>query len=208
MAWMLVAAAAAAAGWFGYREWTVRRVSGETERLAAVLQLGPASQVADIGAGNGAFTVALASHVVSNGHVYATEIDEKTLDSLRATAANAGLENVTVIRARADSSALPVACCDAAFLRGVYHHITNPAETNASVRDALRAGGRLAIIDFEPSWFLSTFFPVRDVPVNRRGHGVPRGVVLAELERTGFTLVDEVKDWGRGQYCLVFEKAS
>jgi ubiquinone/menaquinone biosynthesis C-methylase UbiE len=205
---MLVAAAAAAAGWSGYRAWTARRVSQETEKLAAVLRLGPTNRIADIGAGNGAFTIALASHVVSKGHVYATDIDEKTLETLRANAADAGLENVTVIQARADSSALPVGCCDAAFLRDVYHHITNPAATNVSVRDALRPGGRLAIIDFEPSWFLSTFFPVRDGPVNRSGHGVPPEVVIAELEGTGFRLVDEMKDWGRGQYCLVFEKPS
>lgn len=203
--WIPLAAVAALVGWLGYRALEARQVAQETERLAAVLRLGPAMQVADVGAGGGAFTVALAARVVPQGHVFATEIDEESVESLRAKGASAGLENVTVIQARADSSALPAACCDAAFLRGVYHHITQPAETNASLREALRPGGRLAIIDFEPSWFLSTFFPVRDVAQNRGGHGVPPAVVVSELEQAGFALVERIDDWDRGQYCLVFQ---
>lgn len=195
-----------AVAWFGYRTFTAYRVTQETSRLAEVLVLGPTSHVADVGAGNGAFSIELALHVVRRGRVFATEIEENSVAAIRARAIAAAMENVTAIRAGEDSTNLPPGCCDAVFLRGVYHHITKPAETNRTLHDALRPNGRLAIIDFEPSWFLSTFFPVRDVPANRGGHGVPAIVAAAEMEQAGFTLVERLDDWTRGQYCLVFEK--
>jgi arsenite methyltransferase len=202
---IVIALGVAAAGWVSYRAIAARRVVQETERLTAVLRLRSDSRVADVGAGNGAFTRELAARVVPSGHVFATEIDADAVDDLRTSAARAGLKNITTIQARADATGLPVGCCDAAFLRGVYHHITQPVETNVSLAEALRPEGRLAVIDFEPSWLLSVFVPVRDVPGNRGGHGVPPAIVIIELERAGLKLIDR-QDWPRGQYCLIFQK--
>ena len=201
----LILAAAASAGWFGYRAFTAQRVLRETDRLAGILELRPTSNVADVGAGDGAYSLELASRVVTQGQVFATEIEQEDVANIRAEAVAAGLDNITVIRAGEESSNLPAACCDAIFLRGVYHHITKPAETNRSFRDALRPGGRLAIIDFEPSWFLTTFFPVHGVPANRGGHGVPPAVITSEVQQAGFTLIDHRSEWTRGQYCLIFQ---
>jgi ubiquinone/menaquinone biosynthesis C-methylase UbiE len=200
-------AVAAIAVWFGYRTFAARRVAEEADRLKEILALEPSSSVADVGAGTGAYSMELASRVVPHGHVFATEIEEDAVAKIRARASAAGLSNVTVIRAGEASSNLPAECCDAVFLRGVYHHITKPAETNRSLQEALRPHGRLAVIDFEPSWFLSTFFPVRGVPSSRGGHGVPPGVVVAEMQQAGLRLIDERSDWTGGQYCLVFQKS-
>lgn len=205
LTWALALTAAATAGWFGYRTLAARRVTQETDRLAEVFALEPTSRVADVGAGSGAFSLELASRIVPRGHVFATEIDEDAVADIRADVSAAGLKNVTVLRAAEASSNLPAACCDAVFLRGVYHHITKPAETNRSLRDALRPGGRLAIIDFEPSWFLSMFFPVRGVPASRGGHGVPAAVVVTEMRQAGFKLIDRQDNWTGGQYCLLFQ---
>ena len=206
--WLVVLGlvAAAVAGWLVYRTYQARGVAREATRLAAALSLTPTSRVADVGAGNGAYSLALASRIVAAGHVFATEIDPGAVESIRDAAADAGLDNVTVIRAADTSTNLPKGCCDAAFLRGVYHHIARPAETSSSLLGAIRSGGKLAVIDFEPSWFLSTFFPVEDVPSNRGGHGVPPDVVVRELTQAGFVLLTRIGDWPGGQYCLVFER--
>jgi len=198
--------AAAGAGWFGYRTYTAYQVSQETDRLAGILGLEPTSTVADVGAGDGAFTLELASRVLTRGRVFATEIEQGDVAKIGAKASAAKLGNVVAIRGDEASSNLPAVCCDAVFLRGVYHHVTKPAETNRSLHDSLRPGGRLAVIDFEPTWFLSTFFPVRGVPANRGGHGVPPGVIVDEMQQAGLKLVDRRSDWTRGQYCLVFQK--
>jgi predicted methyltransferase len=60
------------------------RFEGEVERLAALLELRPGSVVADVGAGDGAYAVALARRVGPEGRVYATEIDAGTATASRA----------------------------------------------------------------------------------------------------------------------------
>jgi ubiquinone/menaquinone biosynthesis C-methylase UbiE len=122
----------------------------EVERLAAWLEVQPGTRVADVGAGDGTFAAALARRVGPSGHVYATELADERLTDIRQTAAEARLSNVTVIEGAVSSTNLPEACCDALFSRVVYHHLTDPAAINADIFRALRPGGRLVIIDFEP----------------------------------------------------------
>jgi SAM-dependent methyltransferase len=81
---------------------------------------------------------------------YATDIGAEQLAALRDTVLRERLENVTVLEGSAGSANLPDGCCDAVFLRDVYHHLTQPEEFAKSVVAALKPGGRLAIIDFEP----------------------------------------------------------
>lgn len=61
----------------------------------------------------------------------------------------------------------------------------------------------MAVIDFGPKKLLTWFFPVHGVPANRRGHGVPREVVVQELKQAGFEIEAELPDWPGGQYCVV-----
>ena len=81
-------------------------------RLRQVLALEAGKVVADVGAGRGELTLALAREVGPNGRVFSTEIDAARLEALRA----ARLGNVTVLEARADDTGLPPNCCDAIAL--------------------------------------------------------------------------------------------
>jgi predicted methyltransferase len=45
---------------------------------------------------------------------------------------------------------LPEGCCDSIVMRLVYHHLTKPAEIDASLFRSLKPGGLLAVIDEEP----------------------------------------------------------
>jgi SAM-dependent methyltransferase len=166
--------------------------------------------VADVGAGKGELTVALAAEVGPSGRVYSTEIDPESLDQIRAAVAAARLANVTVVQAQARETGLPASCCEAIVLRRVYHHLTDPAATNASLLHALRPGGVLAVIDFPPllSWLWP--WPPAGVSRNRGGHGVDARLVAQEVVASGFELVQIIEDWpGRwplASYCAVFTK--
>jgi SAM-dependent methyltransferase len=166
--------------------------------------------VADVGAGNGEVTVALAAEVGPSGRVLSTEIDTEGLEQIRAAVAAAALENVAVVHAHAHDTGLPANCCDAVLLRRVYHHLTDPAATNASLLRALRPGGVLAIIDFPPTLSWLWPWPPPGVPPNRRGHGVKARLVAEEVVASGFEPVQIIGDWpGRGplaSYCAVFRK--
>jgi ubiquinone/menaquinone biosynthesis C-methylase UbiE len=114
------------------------------------LALAPGMSVADVGAGQGELTVALAAEIGPNGRVYATDIDPQALEQIRVRVAAAELRNVTILQARARDPGLPTSCCDAVVIRRVYHHLSDPAATNLGLLRALRPGGVLAIIDFPP----------------------------------------------------------
>lgn len=131
----------------------------------------PGMTIADVGSGGGAMTVVL-GRLIGDGKVFATDITEHALRHTREYVVKEGLKNVTVLEGAAASTNLPAACCDAIFMRDVYHHIlANSLDAfTRSVMASLKPGGRLAIIDFAPSPG-SKLFP--GVPANRGGHGVP-----------------------------------
>jgi SAM-dependent methyltransferase len=201
-----VLVAAAVGGWLIVARLSAASTRSESARLAIVLGLREGSRVADVGAGKGRYALELARLVGPSGHVFATEIDSKRRRQIRAAAASAGLQYLSVVEAHETDTGLERDCCDAILMRGVYHHVTRPVETNASLHHALRSGGRLAVVDFPPGWFLSTFFRVKGVPTNRGGHGVPADVVINELETAGFSLERRVDKWDGRLYCLVFQK--
>jgi ubiquinone/menaquinone biosynthesis C-methylase UbiE len=180
----------------------------ETDRLVQVLDLKPDSVVADVGAGSGALTVALAERLGSKATVYSTEVDPTELDKIRSAVRKADLRNVVVIAGTKNDTRLPPDCCDAIFLRRVYHHLTAPLDMDSSLYRAIRPGGRLAIIDFEPSQRPAAT-PVPGVPSNRGGHGAPEPIVAQEVTQTGFMPVSTT-DWPVSgeitHFCMLFKK--
>ena len=192
---------ALAAACVGCESWTgfgFRDEGGEMTRLHEVLALDKGKVVADVGAGKGELTFALAK-VVSEGRVFSTEIDPARLRRLQEAVLAAKLANVTVLEAHSSETGLPANCCDAIVLRRVYHHLTDPSGLNAGLLRALRPGGVLAVVDFPPPFFLG-----------RGRFGVPAESVTTEVKAGGFELVRLIDDWpGRGplaSYCALFRK--
>jgi predicted methyltransferase len=177
--------------------------AGEIKRLAELMGWKAGTVVADIGAGDGAYTFAAAEHVGKTGKVFATEIDAKKLGELREEVARRKLANVIVVESKEAETNLPAGCCDAIFLRHVYHHLTKPAEFDASLVRSLKSGGRLAIIDFPARAGLE---PVEGVPSNRGGHGIPEKIVIEELSAAGLGVEKIVEDWPEDSYCVLFVK--
>src|SRR5882672_10301680 len=171
----------------------------EVKRLAELMGW----KAGTIGAGDGKYTFAAVERVGVSGKVYATEIDAKKLEELRSEVAKRKLGNVIVVESKEAETNLPAACCDAIFLRRVYHHLTKPAEFDASLARSLKSGGRLAIIDFAPR---SGLEPVQGVPSNRGGHGIPQKIAIEELSSAGLQVEKIVNDWPEDSYCVLFVK--
>jgi predicted methyltransferase len=177
--------------------------AADAERLIAVLGVSTGSVVGEIGAGDGTLTVALAKAVGPSGRVLSNEFNAKQLPVIRDAARNAGLENVTVVEGLAAATNLPEGCCDAVFMRFVYHHFTDPAAMNASLLATLKPGGRLAIMDFGPP-------PGgENAPPADRGkdgsHGVTAEAVARELKAAGFEIVSS-EQAGKVRAVLVVAK--
>jgi SAM-dependent methyltransferase len=143
-----------------------------------------------------------------SGRVYATDVTERSLTTTRAYTSREGLTNIAVIAGVADSTNLPSGCCDALFMRNVYHHVTKPAAFNASLYATARPGARVAIIDAPPG--RGSTLPA-GVPANRGGHGIPVTVVIDEMSAAGFVHVRTIQGWPPGDtypavFLALFEK--
>ena len=170
----------------------------EVERLARVLDIQPGDTVADIGAGDGWLSMEIANLVGESGRVFATELALDRQEAIRAAVAAAGHDNVTVVEAGERETNLAQACCDAIFLRRVYHHLTDTGAMNASLHASLKPGGRLAIVELEFGGLLS---PLRGWP-----HWTDDERVVEEVTAAGLTHV-ETFDWTIGaHYAAVFQK--
>lgn len=167
--------------------------AADARRLIEVLQIEQGETIAEIGAGDGALTLAIARHVGASGRVYTSELGDSALARLRA--AVSGQENVQVVEGHPAHANLPEGCCDAVFMRDVYHHFEDPASMNASILRALKPGGRLAIIDFPPRNDALTAPPGRRG--QREAHGIAPDVVAAELKAAGFDIVQTDDPPGR-----------
>jgi ubiquinone/menaquinone biosynthesis C-methylase UbiE len=182
-----------------------QRPDAEARRLATELGLDGGEPIAEIGAGKGALTVAMA-RLVPRGRVYSTELNPDRLDDIRAAVREVGAVNVEVREAALADTNLPDGCCDAIFMRTVYHHFTTPPAMLASLHRSLKPGGRLAIIEFEPRTFLTLFFPSHDVP-DRGGHGVPMAFLRREvIADGGFRHERTVERWAGRLYLMVFRR--
>lgn len=181
----------------------------EAATLADLLDLQSGMTVAEIGAGKGAWTVRVAERLGPRGRMYSTEVDTSKLAGVEQAAREAGLENVTVLLGGNRETNLPAECCDAVFMVKVYHHFTEPAAMNASLYQALRPGGRLAVIDFAPSAWKFWLLRPDGVPEGRGGHGMPQQLLADEITAARFQLERIVDSWGTWPgwlYCAVFRK--
>jgi ubiquinone/menaquinone biosynthesis C-methylase UbiE len=169
----------------------------EAEGLARLVDLRPGMTVAEIGAGKGRTAVRIARFLGPEGRLFASEIEAEKLEAIRDAAAAAGLSNVTVLEAGEHSTNLADQCCDVIYMRRVYHHLTDAGAVGRSLHSALRANGRLAVIDMlTPAWLI----------VLR--HGIPSGEASGQLVSAGFALERRIDRWSPIDYCLVFRKQS
>lgn len=158
----------------------------------------PGMTVADIGAGTGLFTWLFSDRVGPIGTVYAVDISEGFIENIDRQARATGRDNVIAVKNSPRDAALPKGSVDIAFVCDTYHHFEYPISMLASVRDALRDGGELVIVDFRKIPGLSSPWVMGHVRANR-------DAVVAEIENAGFGLRGE-SDLLRTNYMLRFVK--
>ena len=162
--------------------------AADTKRLIESLRLKPGDVVAEIGAGSGELTIVIAKHVGADGRVLTSELGAERIQRLRTAVEKSGVSNVQVIEGHETQANLPDGCCDAIFMRNVYHHFGDPPSMHASFLRALKPGGRIAIIDFPPRKGDTAAPSKRGAEAS---HGVSAAVVAEELKTAGFVLVSD-----------------
>ena len=122
------------------------------DQIMDALAIADGGRVADIGAGAGWFTIRLARRVGPNGTVYAQDIQRQMLEAIRRRVGREGLRNVETRLAIDNSPNLPEGFLDAVLAVDVYPEVEvgDRVEFLRNLAAALKAGGRIGIVNYKP----------------------------------------------------------
>ncbi len=165
---------------------------GEAEEVVAFAGIKPGMSIADIGAGEGYYTVRLSPIVGPRGRVLAQDIVPATRDQLARRVDREGLDNVSVRLGLADDPRIPANSFDRIFLVHMYHEVTAPYAFLWHLRAGLRRDGEIIVVDAD-----------RDVP----HHGMPRGQLACEMAALGLAPVKVATLTGSTNYAAAFRSA-
>ncbi len=156
------------------------------------LALKPDAVIADIGSGTGYFSARFAN-MAPEGRVYGVDTEPDMVKYLADRAKREGLKNVTAVAGAPGDPRLPEKV-DLIIMVDVFHHVEDRDRYFRRLRDSLKPGGRIAIIDFR-----------MDSP-----DGPPKSARIApdrvktEMKGAGYALVQE-HAFLPNQYFLVFQ---
>ena len=152
-------------------------------RLFEALDAKPGARIADVGSGDGFYTLQLARAVAPGGRVTATDIDPEALGKLKKHIETEKLDNVDVVLGRTDDPLLEPDTFDAVLIRNAYHEMTEHESILRHVREALKLGGRLVVAEKirERSRRLSRKEQVA-------AHEIVSDIVVSELLAAGFEI--------------------
>jgi squalene-hopene/tetraprenyl-beta-curcumene cyclase len=175
-----------------------REIAAQAGQIVAACRLKPGMVVADIGAGTGLFARKFAAEVGEKGKVYAVDIAPTFLRHIEKSCKESGIKNVETILCDQFSTKLPRNSVDLVFICDTYHHFEFPQKTLASIRDALRPGGQIILIDFHRIAGKSSDFVMGHVRAGQE-------VFVREITTAGFKMIGEEKLL-KENYFLRFEK--
>lgn len=136
--------------------------------------IAPGMTVADIGAGEGYYTVRLAKRVGPQGRVLAQDIMTEVIDALGQRINREHWDNVSVKLGTPDDPKLPADSFDRIFMVHMYHEIEEPYAFLWNMRPALKADGEVIVVD-----------SIR--PTDQ--HGTPPKLLTCEFASVGYRLL-------------------
>lgn len=167
---------------------------GEAEEVMNLAGIRPGMSVADIGAGEGYYTVRLSPMVGAKGRVLAQDIVPETRDRLAARVQREQLDNVTVRLGLPADPQLPAGSFDRIFLVHMYHEVTQPYEFLWHLRDALKPQGLVIVVDAKRE---------------TKRHGMPPDRLMCEFHALALEPIEGSRDLSQGDaYFTAFRIAA
>jgi predicted methyltransferase len=173
--------------------------------LVSHLGLGGGSIIADIGAGNGRDTWVFAEIVGETGKVFAEEIDEDKVKSLKDSAEEKNLAQVIALLGSSASPCLPPDSVDLVYMNRVYHHFAKPREMLRGIWRSLRPGGYLVVID-QRRGTLRDWVPRYER--EKRHYWIAETTVVREAREEGFIFTECAEEFWHEEdpFVLVFQR--
>ncbi len=183
---------------FQRMEWLDRPEREQEENSTTLIknmELQPDDVIADVGAGSG-FHVFKMAPIVSNGMIYAVDIQPEMLYEMDRKANSLEVKNVELVQSSEQSVNLPQQAIDKILIVDVYHELSYPVEMIRSMHQALQPAGKIYLIEYraeDPS------IPIKTI------HKMSEAQAVKEFEAHGFKLLKNINNlpW---QHCMVFVK--
>ncbi len=166
---------------------------GEAEEVMELAGIKPGMSVADVGAGEGYYTVRLARVVGPKGRVLAEDIRPEVRDELGERIQRENLDNVAVKLGTPDNPMLPTGSFDRVFLVHMYHEVQSPYAFLWHLRDGVKPDGLVVVVD-----------------TNRESerHGIPPAQLKCEFAALGLRPVRFSMLTGGEVYFMAFRQAA
>ncbi len=173
--------------------------------LTARLGIGEGATIVDLGAGRGHDTWLFAGVVGPTGRVYAQDITNRSIESIKKDAEKRGLSQVETVLGQPDDPCLPEASADLVYMRRVYHHFSKPREMLRGILHGLKPGGLLVVVD-QHRGTLRDWVPLE--VRQREHHWTAETTVVRQAREEGFAFVDGAEEsWHEEQpFVLVFRR--
>lgn len=165
----------------------------EAEQVMDDAGIKPGMTVADIGAGEGYYTVRLAKRVGHTGRVLAEDIVAEVIDALSRRVTRESWDNVSVKLGTPDNPKLPHASFDRVLLVHMYHEIAEPYAFLWHLYPSLKPKGEVVVVE-----------PNRSPDQ----HGMPPELLRCEFQAIGFVEISLVKREATGGYVARFVPGS
>jgi ubiquinone/menaquinone biosynthesis C-methylase UbiE len=178
--------------------WLERNNRNEEENTSLAidkLPINKKSVVADIGAGSGYYSFRIAQRV-SEGKVYAVEIQDEFIDILTQSKKTKAAKNVEIIKGNEQNPNLPANSIDIAIMVDVYHELAYPQEMLSALAKALKPNGKILLLEYraeDPEIAIKELHKMSVKQVNK------------EMEANGFKLFQR-EEFLLIQHFLVYEK--
>ena len=172
--------------------WSTETARDKLDEAKAVMDRGgirPGMTVADIGAGEGYYTIRLSKRVGTKGRVLAEDIVPATRDRLAERVAREALDNVSVRLGMPADPRLPAGSFDRVLMVHMYHEIGEPLAFLWNLRPALKPDGEVVVVD-------------ADRATDR--HGTPPALLDCEFRAVGYERVSRATVPSAGGYVAAF----
>jgi len=151
----------------------------------------PGMTIADIGAGEGYYTVRLAKRVGVKGRVLAEDIMPEVIEALSRRITREDWKNVSVKLGAPEDPRLPENSFDRIFMVHMYHEIAEPYAFLWYLSPALKPDGEIIVVD-------------ANRPTEQ--HGTPPRLLACEFAAMGFRLEELIPKPTAGGYLARFKR--
>ena len=181
----------------GWLERSQREREERTDLLIAALGLNPGDVVADVGAGTGYFAFRM-SPLVPQGKVFAVDIQLEMLDIIRSRM-DESTGNIMPVLGNDQDVRLPPGSIDLILLVDAYHEFSPPREMGLTMVQALKPGGRIALVEYRAE---DPTVPIKPL------HKMSQAQAIREMEALGLRWLQTLPVLPQQHLILVEKPAS